>query len=48
MPSSISIHFVSFSYMVTLFAVVGWGLICWEAQLAADAARAPVAIAATK
>lgn len=43
-----SIHYVSLGYIVTLFTVIGWGAACWEAQLAAEAARAPVTIAAIK
>jgi len=46
-PTS-SLHLISLGYMVTLFAVIGWGAVCWEAQLAAEAAKAPIAIAAIK
>lgn len=38
-----SMHLVSLGYIVTLFAVLGWGLVCWEAQLAAEAGHAPQA-----
>lgn len=46
--SNVTLHLVSLGYMVTLFAVVGWSLVCWEAQLVAQAGAAPVAVASAK